>query len=101
MHQPQILALSAALTLALTTGAAPAQEAIVIGASLPLSGSQAQAGKEGQAIMQAQIDATNREGGIAGRKISLKLLDDGYDPQRAASNAKALIEQGAVALLNC
>ena len=104
MHLPQILALSAALTLALTAGAASAQEAIVIGASLPLTGSQAQAGKEGQAIMQAQIDAINREGGvggIGGRKISLKLLDDGYDPQRAASNAKALIEQGAVALLNC
>lgn len=101
MHLPQILALSAALTLALTTGATSAQEAIVIGASLPLTGSQAQAGKEGQAIMQAQIDALNREGGIAGRKISLKLLDDGYDPQRAAGNAKALIEQGAVALLNC
>lgn len=101
MHLPHILALAAALTLALTTGTASAQEAIVIGASLPLTGSQAQAGKEGEAIMQAQIDALNREGGIAGRKISLKLLDDGYDPQRAASNAKALIEQGAVALLNC
>ena len=54
---PQALALSAALSL----GTASAQEAIIIGASLPLSGSQAVAGKEGQAIMQAQIDAFNRE----------------------------------------
>lgn len=97
MHMPQILALGASLAL----HAAWAQEPILIGASLPLSGSQAQAGKEGQSIMQAQIDAINREGGIGGRKLNLKLLDDGYDPQRAASNAKALIEQGAVALLNC
>lgn len=94
---PQALALSAALSL----GTASAQEAIIIGASLPLSGSQAAAGKEGQAIMQAQIDAFNREGGVGGRKLSLKLLDDGYDPQRAAANARALAEQGAVALLNC
>lgn len=94
---PQALALSAALSLGTTS----AQEAIIIGASLPLSGSQAAAGKEGQAIMQAQIDAFNREGGVGGRKLSLKLLDDGYDPQRAAANARALAEQGAVALLNC
>ncbi|MDR0214302.1 MAG: ABC transporter substrate-binding protein [Comamonas sp.] len=94
---PRALALSAALSL----GAASAQESIIIGASLPLSGSQAAAGKEGQAIMQAQIDAFNREGGVGGRKLSLKLLDDGYDPQRAAANARALAEQGAVALLNC
>lgn len=94
---PQALALSAALSL----GTASAQEAIIIGASLPLSGSQAAAGKEGQAIMQAQIDAFNREGGVGGRKLSLKLLDDGYDPQRAAANARVLAEQGAVALLNC
>mgnify|MGYP001179629105 FL=1 len=94
---PQALALSAALSL----GTASAQEAIIIGASLPLSGSQAAAGKEGQAIMLAQIDAFNREGGVGGRKLSLKLLDDGYDPQRAAANARALAEQGAVALLNC
>lgn len=94
---PQALALSAALSLGTTS----AQEAIIIGASLPLSGSQAAAGKEGQAIMQAQIDTFNREGGVGGRKLSLKLLDDGYDPQRAAANARALAEQGAVALLNC
>ena len=96
-HLLQVLGLSAALT----AGAASAQEALIIGASLPLSGSQAAAGKEGQAIMQAQIDAFNREGGIGGRKLTLKLLDDGYDPQRTATNTRLLTEQGAVALLNC
>ena len=96
-HLLQVLGRSAALT----AGAASAQEALIIGASLPLSGSQAAAGKEGQAIMQAQIDAFNREGGIGGRKLTLKLLDDGYDPQRTATNTRLLTEQGAVALLNC
>ena len=96
-HLLQVLGLSAALT----AGAASAQEALIIGASLPLSGSQAAAGKEGQAIMQAQIDAFNREGAIGGRKLTLQLLDDGYDPQRTATNTRLLTEQGAVALLNC
>lgn len=89
-------------TMAATSGPLLAQESpITLGASLPLSGAQAEAGKEGQAIMQAQIDALNRQGGLGGRQLTLKLLDDGYDPQRAASNARQLIQEGATALLNC
>ena len=73
-------------TMAATSAPLLAQESpITLGASLPLSGAQAEAGKEGQAIMQAQIDALNRQGGLGGRQLTLKLLDDGYDPQRAAS----------------
>lgn len=88
--------------MAATSGPLQAQESpITIGASLPLSGAQAEAGKEGQLIMQAQIDALNRQGGLGGRPLTLKVLDDAYDPQRAASNARQLIQEGAVALLNC
>ncbi|WP_417282438.1 ABC transporter substrate-binding protein [Comamonas sp.] len=88
--------------IAATGLSAQAQENhLTIAASLPLSGAQAEAGKEGQAIMQAQIEALNRQGGLGGRVLTLKILDDGYDPQRAASNARQLIHEGAVALLNC
>lgn len=79
-----------------------AQESpIIIGASLPLSGAQAEAGKESLSIMQAQVEAFNKLGGLGGKTLTLKVLDDGYEPQRAASNARQLIERGAVALLNC
>lgn len=77
------------------------EQPIVIGASLPLSGVQADAGREGQAVMQAYVDAVNRQGGIGGRPLQLKVLDDGYEPQRAAGNARQLIHGGAVALLSC
>lgn len=90
------------LAAATTTLSLHAQESsITIGTSLPLSGAQAEAGKEGLAIMQAQIDALNKQGGLSGRQLALKVLDDGYDPQRAASNARQLLQEGSVALLNC
>ena len=74
---------------------------VTIGASLPLSGAQAEAGKEGLSIMQAQVEAFNKLGGLGGKPLTLRVLDDGYEPQRAAGNARQLIQEGAVALLNC
>ncbi|WP_043003982.1 ABC transporter substrate-binding protein [Comamonas testosteroni] len=74
---------------------------VTIGASLPLSGAQAEAGKEGLSIMQAQVEAFNKLGGLGGKPLTLRILDDGYEPQRAAGNARQLIQEGAVALLNC
>jgi ABC-type branched-subunit amino acid transport system substrate-binding protein len=42
---------------------------------------------------QAYFDHVNAQGGIYGRKIVLKTLDDGYEAERAAANTKQLIEQ--------
>jgi ABC-type branched-subunit amino acid transport system substrate-binding protein len=41
----------------------------------------------------------NAQGGIEGRIIELRGLDDGYDPERCVKNTRALISQGAVALM--
>ncbi|KGG91403.1 ABC transporter substrate-binding protein [Comamonas thiooxydans] len=91
--------LAASITTSLTLHAQ--ENKLTIGASLPLSGSQAEAGKEGMSIMQAQVEAFNKQGGLGGKALTLKVLDDGYEPQRAASNARQLIQEGALALLNC
>ncbi len=91
-----------ALVLAGISLSAIAQDnSITIGASVPLSGPQGEAGKEGLAIMQAQIDAFNRQGGVGTRQLVLKVLDDGYDPQRAADNTRRLLQEGVVAMVNC
>jgi ABC-type branched-subunit amino acid transport system substrate-binding protein len=45
---------------------------------------------------QACFEATNREGGINGRKIVLKTLNDEFKPEPAAANTKTLIEQEKV-----
>lgn len=100
------LAALLASALLLLAGPARAQDAgaddLVIGASLPLSGPNAAAGQEGLAVLQAVFDATNKAGGVQGRHLSLRVLDDGFDPARAADNARQLAADGRVlALLNC
>jgi branched-chain amino acid transport system substrate-binding protein len=45
------------------------------------------------------FDSVNAAGGIHGRKISYTVLDDGFDPKRAADNARKLIEEDKVFML--
>ena len=80
---------------------AQATGSIVIGASLPLSGANAAAGKEGLAVLQSYVDSVNRAGGIDGRPLQLTALDDGFNPQKAGDNARELAAGKAVALVNC
>lgn len=74
---------------------------VLIGVSLPLSGPNAAAGQEGQIVMQAYVDSVNKAGGIQGRRIVLRVLDDEFNPQKAADNARQLANDKAVALFNC
>lgn len=74
---------------------------ILIGVSLPLSGPNSAAGKEGQTVMQAYIDSVNKAGGIQGKRIVLRMLDDEFNPQKAADNARQLANEKVVALFNC
>ena len=78
-----------------------APNAIVVGASLPLSGPNAAAGKEGLAVLTAYFDSVNRTGGIDGRPLELNALDDAFSPQKAAENTRTLATSKAVALVNC
>lgn len=72
---------------------------ITLGQSVPLTGPAEQLGKGMRDGAQAYFDHINARGGIHGRKIVLKALDDGYEADRAAANTKQLIERdGAFAL---
>lgn len=72
---------------------------IVLGQSAALSGPSRQLGTEMRDGALAYFDAVNANGGVAGRKIVLKTLDDGYEPERAAANTRELIgAAGAFAL---
>jgi branched-chain amino acid transport system substrate-binding protein len=79
---------------ALGQGVTDAQ--IVLGQSVPLSGAAEQLGKDMQAGANLYFDQVNRQGGVNGRKIVLKTLDDGYDPPRAAANTRKLINEDRV-----
>lgn len=74
---------------------------ILVGASLPLTGANAAAGQEGLAVLQAYFESVNQAGGIDGRQIRFRALDDSFNPEKAADNARQLTKDNAVALINC
>ena len=73
---------------------------IKLGGSYPFSG-PASAYASIASGVKARFAAENAKGGIDGRKIEFIALDDGYEPQRAVTNARRLVEQEKVfALFN-
>ena len=71
---------------------------IVIGQSAALSGPASALGEQFRNGAQLVFERANARGGIGGRAIELRSLDDGYEPERCADNTKKLIEGGAFAL---
>ncbi|HKE42078.1 MAG TPA: ABC transporter substrate-binding protein [Casimicrobiaceae bacterium] len=71
---------------------------ILIGESAAFSGPASELGTEMRAGAMAYFNAINKAGGVNGRKIELKSLDDGYEPDRAAANTKKLIDDGVFLL---
>lgn len=72
---------------------------IVLGQSAALSGPAQELGREMQLGAKTYFDQVNAAGGIKGRKIVLKTLDDGYEPPRAEANTKQFVEDGDVLAL--
>ena len=71
---------------------------ILIGQSAAFSGPAMELGAEMRAGALAYFQAINAAGGVNGRKIELRSLDDGYEPDRAAANTKKLIDDGVFLL---
>jgi ABC-type branched-subunit amino acid transport system substrate-binding protein len=69
---------------------------IVLGQSAALSGPAEQLGKDMQFGASLYFNAVNAKGGVNGRRIVLKTLDDGYESSRAAENTKKLINDEKV-----
>ena len=73
---------------------------IKIGSSYPFSG-PASAYSAIPKALNGYFKKVNEAGGIDGRKIEFVTYDDGYEPQRALTNARKLVEQDKVfALFN-
>lgn len=100
------LALPILLILPVASHAQPAREGkvpgieadrIVLGQSAKLSGrSGTQTGLQYRDGLLLAFDAANRAGGVQGRRIELKTLDDQNEPARALANTRVLIEQQRV-----
>lgn len=73
-------------------------DSIVIGQSVTLQGGKSAYGVAAVEGMTLVFDAVNASGGIFGRKISVRTLDDdGKNPQ-ADANARRLVQEGAFVL---
>ncbi|MGM9491959.1 ABC transporter substrate-binding protein [Ideonella sp. YS5] len=75
------------------------QEAIVIGQSAPFSGPSAQLATEFNLGARTYFQMVNEGGGIHGRRIELKALDDAYDSSVTVRNTTQLVEKDHVLAL--
>ena len=65
---------------------------IVFGQSAALSGPAEALGTGMRTGLLAAFEEANAGGGVHGRQLRLSSLDDGYEPDRAIANTKALID---------
>lgn len=72
------------------------KDQIRIGSIQDLSGPLAAFGKQIRLGMMLRLDEINEQGGVHGRKLSLKVEDSGYDPKRAVLAAQKLVNQDKV-----
>lgn len=73
-------------------------EAIQIGQSISLQGGRNAYGAEVQAGIGANFEEVNRSGGVAGRRLVLRSLDDEADAAKAEANARRLVQEGVFIL---
>lgn len=71
-------------------------DGILIGQSVVQSGPQSENGLNYLNGINLYLEQVNGKGGVHGRKIRLKSLDDGYDPKKAAANTAALVDEDKV-----
>jgi ABC-type branched-subunit amino acid transport system substrate-binding protein len=69
---------------------------IVLGQSAALTGPAGQLGKDMRDGALLYFEHVNAQGGVNGRRIVLKTLDDGYEATRAAENTRKLINDDKV-----
>ncbi|HEX6468265.1 MAG TPA: amino acid ABC transporter substrate-binding protein [Streptosporangiaceae bacterium] len=98
--------LGVGLVLSGCAGAAKQQNAggkksgpLVIGASLPLSGDFSQPGGEARRGYEIWRDMVNAKGGLLGRQVQLKIMDDASSQDTVVSDYTKLITQDKVDLV--
>jgi ABC-type branched-subunit amino acid transport system substrate-binding protein len=69
---------------------------IVFGQATALEGPASALGQGMKAGLDAAFAEVNKAGGVKGRKLELKSIDDGYEPTRAIEAVKKLLEEDKV-----
>jgi len=71
---------------------------IVLGQSAAFSGPAAELGIQFQQGAKLWFEQVNAQGGVGGKTIEIRSLDDGYEPDRCAANTQKLIAEDVHAL---
>ena len=77
---------------------AQASGKIVLGQSAAFTGPAAQLGIQFHRGAMVWFDQLNAQGGVGGKTIELRKMDDGYEPERCAANTRKLIDEDVFAL---
>ena len=95
------LAILAGLAIGASAQESPANaEPIVFGQSAAFSGPAQELGRAMRLGIEAAFQEANERGGVRGRPLVLKSLDDAYEPERAIPNTRSLIhDEGVFALI--
>jgi ABC-type branched-subunit amino acid transport system substrate-binding protein len=72
------------------------ERSVLIGMSAPFSGTSGVYGLDMKTVINAYFRQINDAGGIHGRRLELRALDDGYETERTVANTKALISNDKV-----
>jgi branched-chain amino acid transport system substrate-binding protein len=94
-------ALACAVVVAGTVSAAPSTEpgvtrtSVLIGGTVPLQGEAAAGGNTARGA-KAYFDYLNARGGVRGRRINYKFVNDDYDPAKTVQATRELIQQDRV-----
>ncbi len=86
-------------TLAETADAGITDTEVILGMSAAFSGPSRGLGIELYRGASAYFDDVNYNGGISGRRVSLKIYDDGYQPDASVNNTMQLMLEDRVFLL--
>jgi branched-chain amino acid transport system substrate-binding protein len=89
---------AAAIAVAASADPGVTSNSILIGQSAAFTGPASELGTEMRAGAMAYFQVVNAAGGVNGRKIELRSLDDGYEGDRAAANTRKLIDEGVFLL---
>ncbi|HUP98244.1 MAG TPA: ABC transporter substrate-binding protein [Usitatibacter sp.] len=91
-----LLSLLASVLAGLAGAQGVTDSQVLLGQSVALTGPAAQLGLDMQLGATLYFNQVNARGGVNGRKIVLKTLDDGYEPPRAVANTKKFIDEDRV-----
>src|SRR6218665_2747582 len=89
---------AASLLAAPTLLKAQGQNKIILGQSAPFSGPAAELGIQFQQGAKLWFEQINAQGGVSGKLLEMRSLDDGYEPERCVANTQKLISEDVHAL---